>query len=264
MTPEQILRTYADLAELYERQGQPKHRDWFLVLAADAALSAQQPAEADRLLGRLLTVNPHHFLRPFASFGEALRSPDVQGYVGNLKRNYPPDKAHELLQTEQRKRGGESREDPPHRPVAPPLAQPPREQPEVLFARVRSAPQEEAEAHFAPEPEPPPQPEPPPPPRPAATPPPRAPMPKPRPITRPVRDEAPPEDELILEDEPPRRPKAAPDRKPRRGARATAKPELPPDTNPVLPSFLFFLLLLATVALAAYALLGPLLPEFKP
>ena len=73
MTPDQILRTYADLAELYDRQGQPKHRDWFLVLAADAAVSAQQPAEADQLLGRLLSVNPHHFLRPFGSFAGTKR-----------------------------------------------------------------------------------------------------------------------------------------------------------------------------------------------
>src|SRR5439155_12067350 len=101
MTPDPMMRTYADLGELYDRQGQPKQRDWFLVLAADAALSAGESAEADRLLGRLLSVNPHHFLKPFGSFAEAMRSLDVQGYVTNLRRNYPPTKAAELLGTEQ-------------------------------------------------------------------------------------------------------------------------------------------------------------------
>ncbi|HYT91792.1 MAG TPA: hypothetical protein VEL76_23965, partial [Gemmataceae bacterium] len=103
MSPEHIQRIYGDLAEMYDRQGQLRQRDWFLVLAADAALTAGKTNESDRLLARLLSLNPHHFLKPFGSFAEALRSPDVQGYVGNLRRNYPPAKAAELLGAEQGK-----------------------------------------------------------------------------------------------------------------------------------------------------------------
>src|SRR5437660_11584317 len=94
---------YERLAEWYDREGQPKLRDWFLVLAADAAHSAGQPAEAERLRGRLLQRNPHHLLKPFASFAEALRSPDVQGYVADLRRTYPPAAAEQLLKSQQDK-----------------------------------------------------------------------------------------------------------------------------------------------------------------
>src|SRR4051812_34020982 len=149
MTPDQILRTYADLADLYDRQAQPKHRDWFLVLAADAALNAGQAGEADRMLARLLGLNPHHFLKPFPSFAEALRSPDVQGYVGNLRRNYPPDKAEQLLRAQQRRGRGGGREQervlpPPAAPRAfvlpPPSSAPPPDAGSVIFARMSIVP----------------------------------------------------------------------------------------------------------------------------
>jgi hypothetical protein len=242
-----MTRTYADLAELYDRQGQPKHRDWFLVLAADAALSAGQPAEADRLLGRLLGANPHHFLKPFASFAEALRSPDVQGYVANLKRNYPPARAQQLLETERQKAGGAGHEEPPprapQRPVAPGPAQPPRAEPEVIFARIRPEPRTAAE----PEPEPPPSP-----PRPSPLPRTPAPMPKPRPLPRPAEAEAPPA------------PAPPPETRPPHGALARPR-ETPPEVSPVIPVGLFVLLLLLGLGLGAYALLRPFLPpEWLP
>src|SRR5262245_38281253 len=237
MTPDQLMRTYADLAELYDRQGQPKHRDWFLVLAADAALSAGQPAEADRLLGRLLSANPHHFLKPFGSFAEALRSPDVQGYVANLKRNYPPARAQQLLEAERQKAGGAEHEEPPprapQRPVAPGPVPLPRPEPEVIFARIRQEPRAAAE----PEPEPPP-----PPPR-ATPPPPRAPapMPKPRPLPRPAEVEAPPPT-----------PAPEPEGRPQGGLRAARSREAPPQTSPVVPVGLFVLLLLLALGLGGY------------
>src|SRR5947209_3651772 len=72
-------------------------RDRFLVLAADAALAAGQDAEAERLRGRLLQHNPHHLLKPYSSFAEAMASADVQNYVSALRRNHPYDKAENLL-----------------------------------------------------------------------------------------------------------------------------------------------------------------------
>src|ERR1700735_3957604 len=92
------LQLYEELAVWYDRQGQAKLRDWFLVLAADAALGSGQAEHAERLRQRLLHVNPHHLLRPFGSFAEALRSPDVESYVADLRRNYPVETAEQLLQ----------------------------------------------------------------------------------------------------------------------------------------------------------------------
>ena len=46
---ENLLRVYRELADWYERQRQPQMRDRFLMLAADAALAAGRPDEAERL-----------------------------------------------------------------------------------------------------------------------------------------------------------------------------------------------------------------------
>ena len=91
-------QVYEELATWYDRQGQANLRDWFLVLAADQALGQGHPERAERLRRRLLQVNPHHLVRPFASFAEALQSADVKGYVADLRRNYPPESAQQLLQ----------------------------------------------------------------------------------------------------------------------------------------------------------------------
>jgi hypothetical protein len=92
-TPENLVVIYKELADWHERQGQPKLRDQFLVLAADAALSAGRPVEANLLLARLLRSNPHHTLKPFASFAEAAKSPDVQTHLAELHRAHPPAQA---------------------------------------------------------------------------------------------------------------------------------------------------------------------------
>ncbi len=94
-----IVRAYEDLAHIYDRQGQPKLRDWFLVLAADAAFTAGLETEAERLRVQLLSYNPHHLLKPFVSFVEALHSPDIQSYIADLRRTYPPEAAEQLLET---------------------------------------------------------------------------------------------------------------------------------------------------------------------
>src|SRR5438067_3723575 len=92
-----ILQVYKDLAECYERRGQAQMRDRFLVLAADAALAGGQADEADRLRLRLLQANPHHMLKPYASFDQAREAPDVETYVRNLRLNYPLEVAEDLL-----------------------------------------------------------------------------------------------------------------------------------------------------------------------
>lgn len=91
------LQVYRELADWYERQGQPAMRDRFLILAAEAAFSAGKPDEAERLRQRLLQGNPHHMLKPFSSFAQALQSTNIQIYIHDLQVNYPPDTAEKLL-----------------------------------------------------------------------------------------------------------------------------------------------------------------------
>src|SRR5215469_1142977 len=92
------LQVYKELADWYERQGQPAMRDRFLVLAAEAAFSAGKTEEAERLRQRLLQGNPHHMLKPFSSFGQALQSTNIQIYIHDLQANYPVQTAEGLLQ----------------------------------------------------------------------------------------------------------------------------------------------------------------------
>jgi len=116
------LLVYKELADCYEQKEEASMRDRFLVLAADAALAADMPDEAERLRQRLLQLNPHHMLRPYANFAQALQAPDVKTYVRDLRLNYPLDTAESLLRS--------VRDDGPVLPpdgtldVVPPLSQP--------------------------------------------------------------------------------------------------------------------------------------------
>jgi hypothetical protein len=87
------VQIYQELAAAHDQQGQAQVRDRFLVLAADAALSSGRADEAEGLRARLLQLNPHHLLKPFASLTQALESPDVKTYVEGLRRTYPPEEA---------------------------------------------------------------------------------------------------------------------------------------------------------------------------
>ena len=98
---EHLLHVYKELADRYEKHHQPPMRDRFLVLAADAALLANRPDEAETLRLRLLRLNPHHMLKPFASFTQALKAPDVLTYIKDLRVNYPANVAEDLLGTVQ-------------------------------------------------------------------------------------------------------------------------------------------------------------------
>jgi hypothetical protein len=93
------LALYRELADRYDQLGQLSMRDRFLMLAADAALQAGRADEAERLRQRLLQQSRHHMLRPYHSFAEAASAPDVQTYLADLRANYPPDLAAQLLDT---------------------------------------------------------------------------------------------------------------------------------------------------------------------
>ena len=95
-TNEEFL-VYRDLADFHDRHGLCTLRDRFLVLAAAAAQSAGRSDEGEQLRQRLLQGNGSHLLRPFASLAEALGSPDVQAYIEDLRQEYPPHAAEDLL-----------------------------------------------------------------------------------------------------------------------------------------------------------------------
>ena len=90
-------RHYEELANHFARQGESRQRDHCLVLAADAALNADQPEEAERLRKRLLLTNPNHMLRPYVSMAEAMQSSDVHDFVADLRKQWPPETVAKLL-----------------------------------------------------------------------------------------------------------------------------------------------------------------------
>ncbi len=92
-----LAHLYEHLANREEAQGVAQTRDRYLILAADAALSAGDEREAERLRGRLLEHNPSHMLRPYASLSEAMQSADVENYIADLRGTYPPEEAEREL-----------------------------------------------------------------------------------------------------------------------------------------------------------------------
>jgi len=88
---------YEEIAELYQLTGDADQRDVFLVLAADAAFNSGYPEIAEQIRLRLLTLNPHHLFRPYTTFTEALQSADIQSYIEDLVRRFPPATAQTLL-----------------------------------------------------------------------------------------------------------------------------------------------------------------------
>jgi hypothetical protein len=94
-----IVSIYEDLAEFEEERGENQPRDRFLMLAADAALAHGDNDRAEEIRNRLLQLNPHHLVKPYPSFADALKSPDVFSYVNDLRHSYPPEEAARLLES---------------------------------------------------------------------------------------------------------------------------------------------------------------------
>jgi hypothetical protein len=95
--PVDLMDTYRKLADWHHQHGHPQQRDRFLVLAADAAHAEGHDDQAEALRIRLLRHNPHHLLKPYTSFAQALTADDVKSYVSDLRRSYPADTAAQLL-----------------------------------------------------------------------------------------------------------------------------------------------------------------------
>jgi hypothetical protein len=92
-----VADTYQQLADWHHRHGHPQQRDRFLLLAAYSALADGQPDTAESFRQKLLRHNPHHLLKPYHSFEEAMQAPDVDEYARDLLRSYPPETAADLL-----------------------------------------------------------------------------------------------------------------------------------------------------------------------
>jgi len=97
LAPSALL--FLELTDIYELRDEPKMRDRFLILATDAAFAAGQAQEAERLLQRLLQLSPHHMLKGYHTFAEAVRADPVRVYLADLKQNYPLDVAQNLLES---------------------------------------------------------------------------------------------------------------------------------------------------------------------
>jgi hypothetical protein len=87
---------FEELSDRFAAQGQLRQRDHCLVLAADAALSAGESDEAERLRQKLLQQNRHHLLRPYGSMAEAMQSPDIRAFVADIRRQWPADQARAM------------------------------------------------------------------------------------------------------------------------------------------------------------------------
>jgi hypothetical protein len=95
--PETIQHIYEDLSRRYEKRSEMPLRDAFLMLAADVAYASGRAADAERLRALLLACNPNCLLRPYPSFAAAMRSLDIQHYLADLRKQYPPAEAEKLL-----------------------------------------------------------------------------------------------------------------------------------------------------------------------
>jgi hypothetical protein len=270
-----VLEVYQELADWYEQRGQAQMRDRFLVLAADAAQSAGKTEEAERLRQRLLRQNPHHLLKPYASLAEALKAPDVQSYVADLRRSYSPETAEHLRDSLRASAGGPQEE--PARPAAPaPKAkEPAKESAEVLkFYRVEEELEEvvppAVAQRQAPAPRMAPRPA-----GPAPSPPARPPV-SDIPPTQRAPSKMPPRPSPVSTDPlPPPAPNPNPPESEARPSPFATDPLPPPAPNPYPPEreekeqapgfwvayALFVLLLIAGLGLAGFTLARPFLPK---
>jgi hypothetical protein len=95
--PETIQHIYHELALRYDRQQESRLRDVFFLLAADVALASGRAEEAERLHREMIEANPNSLLRTYPSFAAALQSLDIQDYLADLRRQFPPEDAEKLL-----------------------------------------------------------------------------------------------------------------------------------------------------------------------
>ncbi len=136
-----MIHVYRELAEREAERGAAQMRDRFLILAADAALAAGQTEEAEQLRQQLLQVNPHHLIRPYESFADAMQAPEVYSYVADLRTTYAPEQAEQMLQAQRDGEPVEAVPGPAEGPTIYPLAPPQPEAKTTPKSRVTVLPE---------------------------------------------------------------------------------------------------------------------------
>lgn len=125
----ELSELYLELSDYYDHRGEAQSRDRFMVLAADAAMRAGDPEEAEHLRQRLLALNPHHLLKPFKSFEDAQKSRDVSDYINALRRRHPADQVASLVESTVRPQANRTAAPEPTQHLQMPPPQPTRVEP---------------------------------------------------------------------------------------------------------------------------------------
>ena len=93
-----LLPIYLHLARAAALRGRPFVRDKLLLLAAVAAYDGGLKPIAEACRDEILGHNPHHMVSHWPTFITALQADDFFTFLSQVRRQYPPEKAEQLLQ----------------------------------------------------------------------------------------------------------------------------------------------------------------------
>jgi hypothetical protein len=97
--PTDLLPIYLHLAAASHRRRRPHVRDKFLLLAAAVAADMQLEPVATRCRKLVLEHNPQHLVRRWPTVQQALLDEEYLCFLRQLRRQYPQEKAEQLLQS---------------------------------------------------------------------------------------------------------------------------------------------------------------------
>lgn len=95
--PDLALVRYLELAKISQAKRQQAGSDRFLILSGVAACRAGFLDVAELCRSRVLEHNPHHLLNQWPTLPDAIRSPDFAGFLRQLERFCPAERAEMLL-----------------------------------------------------------------------------------------------------------------------------------------------------------------------
>lgn len=91
------LSIYLHLARAAELRRRPLERDRLLVIAASKAMAAELPRIAAWCRRTVLAHNPGHMLRRWERMSDAVADGDFQQLLVQLERQFPREKAEQML-----------------------------------------------------------------------------------------------------------------------------------------------------------------------
>lgn len=94
-----LLPTYLHLARAAGLRGRPFVRDKLLLLAGVAAYDGELFPIAEACRAEILRHNPHHMVSHWPTFLAALADDDFFTLLTQVRRQYPAEKAEQMLQT---------------------------------------------------------------------------------------------------------------------------------------------------------------------